>query len=297
VRGVDDVRRVIAAHRPGRRVDSIVPLGRGLDHAAYEVDGDLVVRFGHEPGSAVREARLLAAVAEVSPLPVPRPAFADDDCLAYPKLPGVPLLDRPAPERARHAPAVAARLGDLLAALRCVDADPDLAPVDDTPPARWLAEAAEAHAGIAAEVPPAHRPAVAAFLAARPPEPDPARVFSHNDLGIEHVLVDPATGRITGVIDWSDAAVVDPAYDFGLILRDLGPAALAAAVVAYGHEVSTGRAAFYARCALIEDLAYGLRTGRAAYAAKSYRGLVWLFPAAVSPADPSARRSAPPSGR
>jgi len=30
---------------------------------------------------------------------------------------------------------------------------------------------------------------------------------------------------VTGIIDWSDAAIVDPAHDFGLLHRDLGPAA------------------------------------------------------------------------
>jgi aminoglycoside phosphotransferase (APT) family kinase protein len=42
-------------------------------------------------------------------------------------------------------------------------------------------------------------------------------VFSHNDLGIEHVLIDPGTWTVTGIIDWSDAAIVDPAIDFGLL--------------------------------------------------------------------------------
>jgi aminoglycoside phosphotransferase (APT) family kinase protein len=92
------------------------------------------------------------------------------------------------------------------------------------------------------------------------------------------VLVDPATGAVTGVIDWSDAGLTDPAHDFGLILRDLGPTALAGAVRAYGGEVSTVRAWFYARCKLLEDLAYGLRTGRDAYVIKSLTGLAWLFP-------------------
>ena len=88
----------------------------------------------------------------------------------------------------------------------------------------------------------------------------------------------PATLAVTGVIDWSDAALVDPACDFGLILRDLGPDALTAAVRAYGGPVSTARASFYARCKLLEDLAYGLRTGRDAHVTKSLTGLTWLFP-------------------
>ncbi len=39
------------------------------------------------------------------------------------------------------------------------------------------------------------------------------------------MLVDPDTWEVTGIIDWSDAAIVDPAYDFGLLYRDLGPRA------------------------------------------------------------------------
>jgi aminoglycoside phosphotransferase (APT) family kinase protein len=276
-----EVRRLVAAHRPGHPVGPVVPLGAGLDHTAFEVDG-LVVRFANGPGSGVREARLLAAVAAVSPLPVPRPVFADDTCLAYPKLPGVPLLDRPEPERTRHARAVAAALGGLLAALHAAEVDPDLVSTQDSAPgapgAQWLADAERAYADIAASLPGSRRPAVESFLRSAPPPPAGLRVLSHNDLGIEHVLADPATGAVTGVIDWSDAGLTDPAHDFGLILRDLGPTALAGAVRAYGGEVSTVRAWFYARCKLLEDLAYGLRTGRDAYVIKSLTGLAWLFP-------------------
>ena len=46
--------------------------------------------------------------------------------------------------------------------------------------------------------------------------------LAHNDLGAEHVLVDPATLAVTGIIDWSDAARADPAAEVGRLLRDLG---------------------------------------------------------------------------
>jgi aminoglycoside phosphotransferase (APT) family kinase protein len=36
----------------------------------------------------------------------------------------------------------------------------------------------------------------------------------HQDLGPDHVIVDPATGHITGIIDWTDAILGDPARDF-----------------------------------------------------------------------------------
>ena len=109
-------------------------------------------------------------------------------------------------------------------------------------------------------------------------------MFSHNDLGIEHVLVDPGTWTVTGVIDWSDAAIVDPAVDFGLLYRELGPAAAHAALGSYraeGDDLAplAERAVFYARCKLLEDLAYGMGSGRDAYIDKSLAAMAWLFPA------------------
>jgi hypothetical protein len=68
-----DVCSLVIAHLPDYRVDSVVHLGEGLDNRAYEVNGELIVRFSKEldPGRLDREARLLAAVADVSPLSVP----------------------------------------------------------------------------------------------------------------------------------------------------------------------------------------------------------------------------------
>ncbi|AGL19789.1 aminoglycoside phosphotransferase [Actinoplanes sp. N902-109] len=232
--------------------------------------------------SAAAEAQLLRIVAEVSPLPVPEPVHVDDrlGCLAYRLLPGVPLLTlHPWPSRTvPPAPAVAARLGDLLAALHAIPPArlAGIVPVDDTPPEAWLDEARESWPALEATVPRAHRRAVHAFLAAEAPPPPGTLLFSHQDLGAEHVLVDPLTREPTGIIDWGDAAVGDPARDLGLILRDLGPAALRAV----GPEPDAEeRAHFYARCGLLADLAHGLETGRPAYVGKSIAALGWLFPA------------------
>jgi aminoglycoside phosphotransferase (APT) family kinase protein len=296
---VPDVRGVVAAHLPGYRVDSVVRLGAGTDNVAYEVNGELVVRFSRAPDSGApdsgepdpervtNEARLLVAVAEVSPLAVPVPAFTDPErgCLAYRKLPGRPLLDLRRHGRSDQEESVAATLGEFLAALHAVPVDrvAHLVQPDDQPLPDWRREAAESYLAIAGQVPVAHRRAVEAFLEAPPPEGGYAPVFSHNDLGIEHVLVDPRTWTVTGVIDWSDAAIVDPACDFGLLYRDLGPAALRTATSHYhtGADLAglRDRAAFYARCGVLEDLAYGLAPGRDAYADKSLAAMSWLFPA------------------
>jgi aminoglycoside phosphotransferase (APT) family kinase protein len=197
-----------------------------------------------------------------------------------PEAPGRPLIDVPEPRRSARAGSVARTLGELLTALHA--ARVESVDVEDVPLGEWLREAAETYRSVAAEVPVNRRAAVDAFLRSPPPEGRWTPVFSHNDLGIEHVLVDPPTGRVTGVIDWSDAAIVDPAYDFGLLHRDLGPAALDAALRSYRTEAGDvasvrDRAVFYARCTVFGDLGYGLEAGNAAYADKSVAALDWLF--------------------
>jgi aminoglycoside phosphotransferase (APT) family kinase protein len=259
------------------------PLGEGLDNIAFERDGMVVRTRRADPASVAREAELLRLVAAVSPLPVPVPVEVDPALgrMTYRKLPGVPLLDLPLPDLAlpdlplRATEAVGAELGRFLAALHAVPVErvAGLVEVDDTAPAEWLDEAAAAWPVVAAHLP-------ASFLPARPPGAAPGFVFSHMDLGIEHVLVDPATGAVTGIIDWTDAAVGDPAYDLGLILRDLGPAALDAALAALGRDDAAlrDRAVFHARCALVEDLAYGLANDRPGYVRKSVAAATRHFP-------------------
>ncbi|MGY4907134.1 phosphotransferase family protein [Streptomyces sp. 900116325] len=288
---VADVRSVVIAHMSGYQVDSVVQLGEGLDNLAYEVNGELVVRFSKEPDLARRaallnhEARVLAAVADVSPLPVPQPAFtvAEQGCLAYFKLPGVPLVDMPRHQRSAHGTSIGATLGELLTALHAVAIDRMAVETDHQPMAGWRHEATENYVTVAGQVPAAQRRSVEAFLDAAPPHDGCTPTFSHNDLGIEHVLVDPVAWTVTGIIDWSDAAVVDPACDFGLLYRDLGPAATRAAISTYRTDANdvaalSERAVFYARCSVFEDLAHGIETEQGKYVDKSLAAMEWLFP-------------------
>ncbi len=268
---------VLAEHLPSYRVDRVVPLGEGQDNVAFEVNGELVVRFAKapDPVEADREARLLAKVAEISPIPVPRPVFSVTEigCLAYPKVPGTQLLGLPG------APAVkiGATLGAYLAVLNAVPVErmADVVSPDDEPLSQWLAEAAEVY--VPSAVPDVHRGRVEEFLAGGTPPERPGLVFSHNDLGVEHVLVDPREWTVTGVIDWTDAAFVDPAYDLGLIYRDLGQAAFEAALDAYGSAEPRERAVFLARCTALEDLEYGIRSGKQIYVRNALASLDRLF--------------------
>lgn len=266
--------RLLARHLPGYAVRTVERLGEGQDNAAYEVNGELVVRQSKIGDSAARaetvrrEAGLLAAVSELSPLPVPQPILVDEEAgvLAYRKLPGRPLNLHPVSEPAR----LAAPLGGFLSRVHAAPVERMEAFVlrDAYPMTELLEEAEGNYRDIVDHVPPAARRLVEDFLGTAAPAEPGVLTFCHNDLGSEHLLVDVEASAVTGVIDWTDAAIADPAYDLALVYRDLGPEVYERTLAHYqgyhddaGHE----RAVFYARCALLEDVAYGLQTGARAY--------------------------------
>jgi aminoglycoside phosphotransferase (APT) family kinase protein len=266
------IRRLLQQLLPDVAVGSVVALGSGLDHDVYELNGDLVLRLARRPDASTadrlrREIGLLELIATLSPVPVPQPICSAPEAgvSIWSKLGGQPLLDLPVGERDRLAAPVAAELGTLLARLHALPQSQakGYAVADRTTLPDRRREAAELYPSIEHQLALDHRRAVREFLDAPPPAPTTVEVLSHNDLGIEHILVDPAR-------------------DFGLLLRDLGPAALQRALEVYrahGHD-STGfteRTAFYARCGAVEDLAYAISTGKATYREKTLTSLSWLF--------------------
>lgn len=256
-------RESLGAHAPQLSGRGLTELGRGTDNIAF-LAGDLVLRVSAGP-DVVREARLLAVVGPRVPLPIPRPQFVDEDrgVLAYPLLPGQPLLGQP------PLPGLARRLGAFLRALHGIDPSVlgTALPRDDDPPAAWLVGLR----GPASSVERLHESV---------PPPTEDRVVAHADLGAEHVLAQGA--EPTGVIDWSDAALADPAVDFARLYRDVGPDFLAELLVAYGglqdEDRTMRRVRFFARCAALDDLAYGRSAGRAEYVRSALRSVTWLFP-------------------
>ncbi|GLZ06728.1 hypothetical protein Acsp03_41940 [Actinomadura sp. NBRC 104412] len=272
---------------------------------------------GLDSGALRREAELLAALSGFSPLPVPEPVFVDGEAgvLAYRKLPGVPLLGHPVKDPLLLAPA----LGRFLSALHQADGMERLVPRDVEPLAVWLADAEETYAQpfqmkkrsppargrtatpivnpdtppakandvlwttLASQLPAEYRPRIESFLAAPPPDEPQEHVFSHNDLGAEHILVDVGTSTITGIIDWTDAAITDPMHDLALLYRDLGPEVFEAVLRHYEGPCDRERVLFYARCSVLEDIAYGLATGSYLYADAGIAHLPWIFGPSVAP--------------
>lgn len=91
-------------------------------------------------------------------------------------------------------------------------------------------------------------------------------VLVHNDLLSGHILV--VRGRVSGIIDWTDAGFGDPAADFAGLAHWAGPRALEEAMGRYGLPVDPGlaeRARYAALCVGILDLDYGAATGSAVW--------------------------------
>jgi len=259
----DSVRQLLARYAPELDVRDLRPLGGGQENVTYEANGELVVRVAREPDpeTSRREAEILEAVRAVTEIAVPEPIVAEAEAglMVYRRLPGAPLAGLAQPRRVGRG-AVEALLG-FMRDIREVGTTH----VDVQAPDEWLDDARALYESVADHVPATHRGAIEAFLTETPPPPNPP-VFCHNDLGTEHVLVDPDTREVTGVIDWTDAAMADPAYDLGLLYRDLGP------------QVAPSEAAvFYARCAVLEDLKYGVDEGREMYQNNALAALAWLF--------------------
>ena len=93
-------------------------------------------------------------------------------------------------------------------------------------------------------------------------------VLLHSDLNREHVLFDDEAGSITGIIDFADATVGDPAMDFAGLLYDYGLEFTKQVLVGYQPSNGTtvlSRTAFYGKIMPLTEILFGLRIGDEAH--------------------------------
>lgn len=228
----------------------------GWDNAVFSVGPELVFRFVHRAIAvplAERELVVLPALAGRLPLPVPVPTYVgrpvpefDRPFWGGPRVPGVELaaagLDEmsrvPAARalggflRALHAPALA---DDVVAAARARGA---VLPIDPNRRGEPLVlrERAGARvrrlrdAGVQVDAEGLIRALDAAVAAGRS---DRRPVLLHGDLHVRHALVS-ADGAATGVIDWGDVGLGDPAVDLMIGYSAFAGEARVAFLDAYG---------------------------------------------------------------
>ena len=263
------------------------------------VGQDHEVQVGSDPAEVIRrrlapseampvesEAELLRVVASHVRLRVPQVLeVISHDTMRMERIPGAPLLRKlqPFPPSTRRR-MLAAELGDFIGAVAGIPAGlvDQLIPTDGLDLEEHQAEAQSLSHGLGEELPATRRPAVARFAGRRPPSPPEHLYVAHNDLGAEHVFVVGEELTISGIIDFSDAAVSDPALDLGLVMRDLGTDAFGHALSAYAasgadmQEVGV-RALYYARVRALEDLAFGLERNAVDYRDNALRAIDQLF--------------------
>jgi aminoglycoside phosphotransferase (APT) family kinase protein len=273
---VQIVHDVLREQFPELALDSIEFLGSGWENDAYLVDRRVVVRFPRYADISYgyqREAPLLTIVAD-----------AAGDSAAIPR---IGIWGRPSP-RFPHAfvghqliagvaadhpgvPRTMALADDLGRALTRIHAIPaakaNAADVKvDTTRCR---EPRDELLRQLPDVPEIERTATAACAWVRddsvvPPDYDGEPRFIHNDFSSDHIIVDPATGRLSGIIDWSDAVLGDPAQDFAYLMVYHGCDFLERTISAYRLPVDSAfveRCVFLARVRAIGWLAHDLERG------------------------------------
>ena len=205
------------------------------------------------------ESLLLGVLSERLSTPVPRPELVSSDpvLVGYRKLAGRPLRS-PVPLR------LAGDLARFLAELHAL-------PIEDVPlpTADWRAGLHELVEEFRRDAVPllaaAERPRAEAMFAAYETKESnfafrPAVV--HADVGPEHLLTDGE--RLTGVIDWSDAMIGDPAIDLAWLLNGAGEefaAELSARLDLGLDDPMRRRALFFHRLGPWHEVTYGLSVG------------------------------------
>lgn len=227
--------------------EGLAPLGAGWDFDCVRFrGGDGRARVARVPArrdvvpSLEAEAAFLAALpaplAALAPRPdglLPATGTLPVPVLVYPVLPGVPLATlSSAPE---DATVLAPALGAALAALHRWT-PPVPCPGPRQPAGVGVEARLRAERGTWASAEARGAPPLAVLLGVlEGPTPGaPAPVTVHGDLDAGHVLVDPVTRRLTGILDWTDAEPGDPALDHAALAASRGPAFAAALEAASG---------------------------------------------------------------
>jgi aminoglycoside phosphotransferase (APT) family kinase protein len=242
-------RRLIGSQFPQLAGAAIEPLGEGWDSTVWLVDGLWSFRFPRRevvvPGLE-REIAVLPLLAPLLPAPIPVPELVGRPADGYP-FPFAGARYLPGGEPFQASPgdaeriALAAPIACFLRALHSIDpgAHPSTAnlPLDGNRRAdmpyrveftrRRFDELSELGLW---EAPSTVRELVESAVGlGAPAEP---RIV-HGDLHLRHVLIDG--GRLSGVIDWIDVGLADPAVDLALYWGFVPPAGRPAFRDAYGQ--------------------------------------------------------------
>ncbi len=267
---IDEVQVSLRGCFPSLNFASVAFMSEGWDSWVFEAPSGgetylfRIPKHDYTLRSQARERLLMPKIAPLMPLPVPDMALTCDDgpnghpFVGYRRLPGEPVAKVPDFRSA----GVAEPIGRFLSALH------SLPPGDyasafglegqsygglarERLDAFYESTIREVFPLISCEAREAAKETFESFLR-DDSNFDYQPCIVHADLNADHVLVDPATGAPTGVIDFGDVEIGDPALDWtcifeGPLAEAMTPAGVEAAIAAYGPEARSyaRRARFY----------------------------------------------------
>lgn len=247
--GEVDAALVIEGQFADLRPARLRSLGVGWDNAAFLVNDRYVFRFPRRRLAIPlieTECRALPLLAPHLPAPVPVPCYHGhpNELFPHPFAGFHYLAGRTAcafPWDDASLTGIAPALGGFLARLHALPVPASVrawAPEDTIGRARLkprVPRLKERLGAVAGQFRAAERQALLGLvdhLAEAAPRTAPP-VWVHGDLYARHLLVDDA-GGLSGVIDWGDVHLGDPALDLSLLYSFLSPAARPAFRAAYG---------------------------------------------------------------
>lgn len=262
-----EVRR--ALHRVGLDPVSMRVIPGGWANFTYDLDREFIVRFPRTDAIALATHRELLLLPDLAPrlsCSVPMPThistWRDRPFFAYRRIHGVPL--RPGDIRGR----VVTTMASVLRELHAYPADRaakllNLGAAEHVWKHRyedlWEVIDEVALPQMEADLADTVRRRFAAML---DDPPDFPVSFIHNDLGLEHVLIDQHTRDPVALIDFEDATVGDPAVDFVPLVAAVGRQALPALTADrdLGGRL-LDRLHFYRWMGSVHAIIYGVTTG------------------------------------
>lgn len=103
--------------------------------------------------------------------------------------------------------------------------------------------------------------------------------FIHGDFGGWNIIYRTDLKKISGVVDWADCRIGDPALDFAELIYDYGEPYAEEVLGFYGHHAGKGfmdRARLYLKLEGFRDLHYGIATDSAEFVEKGRKKIMGL---------------------
>ncbi len=280
----ESARAIITSTYPEFRGAHVELLDEGLDFRVFEIDAKWLFRFPKREASVAKlnmERKLLSGLGEWVSLPVPNFEYFHESrdssskiFAGYRKLPGIPGDISKTVDRHR----VARELGVFLERLHTypVDKAREAGVLEERDLlAHWRDKSREQLRRLVG--PNVNQGLLRRYLENDAPSTfDGAPSLVHNDLWAEHILVDTRSGGVSGIIDWGDTIIGDPAIDFACLYAWYGESWLENVLMHYTTTLDAevfSRSRYLATCLAIRNITLGQDIGRAQWIEAGYAAL------------------------